>query len=132
MGVSLLDMRVWKWLYENPNANKTQLKETVVSFAKEIWNDYYAPVFGKTDEPILAIYSHMISNPLYLSNYPLGIVIEFQIEQFLKTNNFAETVDRIYKLGKLTPNHWMQQAVGANIDIEPMLAAGFEALEKIK
>jgi len=131
MGVSLLDMRVWKWLYENPNANKTQLKEATIRIAKERWNDFYAPVFGINDVPIQAIYSHMISSPLYLPNYPLGIIIEFQIEQFLKTNNFPETIDRIYKLGKLTPNRWMQEAVGANIDIEPMLTAGFEALKLI-
>ena len=132
MGVSLLDMRVWKWLYENPNANKTQLKEAVVSLAKEIWNDYYAPVFGITDEPVLAVYSHMISNPLYLSAYAFGNIIEFQIEQYLKTNNFAETVDRIYKLGRLTPDLWMQQAVGGGIDIEPMLIEVYKALEMVR
>ncbi|WP_227625855.1 hypothetical protein [Geofilum rubicundum] len=51
MGVSLLDMRVWKWLYENPDANATQLKETTVRLANEIWNDYYAPVYGSNDQP---------------------------------------------------------------------------------
>ena len=132
MGVSLLDMRVWKWLYENPNAGKKQLKEALIRMAKEIWNDYYAPVFGCADAPVLAIYSHMISYPLYLSAYAFGNIIEFQIEQFLKTNDFAPTVDRIYRLGCLTPNLWMQNAVGAKIEIEPMLAAGFEALGKVK
>jgi hypothetical protein len=132
MGVSLLDMRVWKWLYENPNANKTQLKEKVIQLATEIWNNYYMPVFGSKDETILAIYSHMISYPLYLSAYAFGNIIEFQIEEFLKTNNLAETVDRIYRLGQLTPETWMQQAIGASIDIEPMITAGFEALEKVK
>jgi hypothetical protein len=37
----------------------------------------------------------------------------------------------MYQLGKLTPNHWMQQAVGANMDIEPMLNAGKEALSTV-
>jgi hypothetical protein len=132
MGVSLLDMRVWKWLYENPQATKTTLKEAVIRIAKEIWNDYYSPVYGHKDTPILAIYSHMIASPLYLSDYAFGIIIEFQIEQFLKNNDFATTVDRIYSLGRLTPNQWMQQAVGENIDIEPMLAAGFVALNKVR
>jgi len=132
MGVSLLDMRVWKWMYENPNVSKTKLKEAVIRMAKEIWNDYFAPVYGSTDEPVLAIYSHMISYPLYLSDYAFGNIIEFQIEQFFKNNDFAQTVDRIYKLGCLTPDLWMQKAVGAKIDIEPMLAAGIEVLEKVK
>ena len=129
MGVSLLDMFVWKWLYENPNCNKTELKEAVIRISKEIWNDYYAPVFGVSDSPILAIYSHAISYPLYLSAYAYGHIIEFQIEQYMKTQNFAQTIDRIYRLGRLTPNHWMNQAVGTDIDIEPMLKAGQEALE---
>ncbi|MCL2072550.1 MAG: hypothetical protein FWH18_01400 [Marinilabiliaceae bacterium] len=131
MGVSLLDMRVWKWLYENPNCNKTELKENVIRISKEIWSEYYAPVFGIDNSPVLAIYSHAISYPLYLSAYAYGHIIEFQIEQYLKNNNFAQTVDRIYQLGRLTPNHWMNQAVGSDIDIMPMLEAGREALEKV-
>jgi len=74
----------------------------------------------------------MISYPLYLSAYAFGNIIEFQIEEHLKSNNFAETVDRIYRLGKLTPNHWMQQSIGSGLDIEPMLNAGREAVSAIK
>ena len=32
-----------------------------------------------TDCEILAIYSHMISNALYLPDYPLGHIIAFQV-----------------------------------------------------
>lgn len=132
MGVSLLDMRVWKWLYENPDANETQLKEQVIKLAKDIWNSYYAPVYGINDEPILAIYSHMISYPLYLSAYAYGNIIEFQLEEYLKDKNFAAEIDRIYRLGRLTPNQWMQEAVGSDMDIEPMLKAAKSALESLK
>jgi len=132
MGVSLLDMRVWKWLYENPDATAKELKETTISLANKIWNDYFAPVYGSKDEPILAIYSHMISYPLYLSAYAYGNIIEFQLEEQLSNKNFANEVDRIFKIGRLTPNHWMQEAVGSNIDIQPMLKAGSEALKKLK
>ncbi len=131
MGVSLLDMRVWKWLYENPDANETLLKETVIKLANEIWNKYYAPVYGMQNEPILAIYSHMVSYPLYLSAYAYGNIIEFQLEEHLKTHQFAAEIDRIYQLGRLTPNQWMQQAVGADMDINPMLNAAKEALKNI-
>lgn len=131
MGVSLLDMRVWKWLYQNPNANETQLKEKVMELAREIWNDYYAPVYGMNDEPILAIYSHMVSYPLYLSAYAYGNIIEFQLEEHLKNKPFATEIDRIYRLGRLTPNHWMQQAVGYHMAIEPMLNAAKEALSHL-
>lgn len=132
MGVSLLDMRVWRWMYANPNATPAQLKEAVLSMAKEVWNQYYAPIFGSKDETILAIYSHMIDNPLYLSNYPVGHLIDFQIDEQLKGKNFATEVDRIYTLGRLTPQAWMQGAVGKPISIDPMLKAVDEALKVIK
>jgi hypothetical protein len=130
MGVSLLDMKVWKWLYANPDATKEQLKETVVKTAVEVWNTYYAPVFGMKDTPILAIYSHMIDNPLYLSNYPLGHLIDFQLDQFLKGKNFADEVMRIYSTGRLIPQLWMKNAVGSEISIKPLLDATDEALKK--
>ncbi|MCK7534346.1 MAG: hypothetical protein MZV63_26680 [Marinilabiliales bacterium] len=67
MGVALVDMYVWKWLYAHPEATATELKDQVILIAKDVWNKYYAPVFGIKDQPILAIYSHMIDYPLYLS-----------------------------------------------------------------
>ena len=131
MGVSLLDMRVWKWLYEHPDANAEELKKQTIVLAREIWNDYFAPVYGVEDSPILAVYSHMISNPLYLSNYAYGNIIEFQLEQHLKQEDFAKEVYRIFRQGRLTPNEWMHQAVGSPIDVRPMLEAAREALKEI-
>jgi len=122
-GVSLLDISVWKWLYANPNATPEELKAAVIRLAKEIWNQYYAPIFGVKDEPILAIYSHMISYPLYLSAYSYGQLIEFQLEQYLKGKDFAKEIDRIYRLGRLTPNQWMIQATGKPLSAEPLLEA---------
>jgi hypothetical protein len=132
MGVSLLDMKVWKWLYENPDATKEQLKETVIKTAIEIWNQYYADVLGIKDSPILAIYSHMIDNPLYLSNYPVGHLIEFQLDGYLKGKNFADETMRIYSSGKLIPQLWMKNAVGSEISIQPLLKATDEALTVVK
>lgn len=132
MGVSMVDMKVWKWLYANPDATSTQLKEAVVSIANEVWNKYYAEIYGTTDEPILAIYSHMIASPLYLTNYPFGHLIDFQIEQYLLGKDFSDEVDRIWSIGKLTPQIWMQKAVGEDISIKPMIEAAEEALKHIK
>jgi hypothetical protein len=132
MGVSLVDMKVWKWLYENPNSTKDQLKETVVKSAIEVWNQFYAPVFGIKDSPLLAIYSHMIDNPLYLSNYPVGHLIDFQLDQFFKGKNFAEETMRIYSTGRLIPQLWMKNAVGSEISIKPLLDATDAALKLVK
>jgi hypothetical protein len=122
-GVSLLDISVWKWMYANPDATPAQLKDAVIRLSKEIWNEYYAPVFGIKDEPILAVYSHMLGYPLYLSAYAFGQIIEFQLEQYLRGKDFAKEVDRIYRLGKLTPNQWILQATGKPLSVEPLLEA---------
>jgi hypothetical protein len=132
MGVSLVDMKVWKWMYENPGATPAQLKEAVIAAAKEVWNKYYAEVLGGTDEPILAIYSHMIDNPLYLSNYPMGHLIEFQIEQQVKGKPLAAEFDRMYTQGRLVPQVWMKGAVGSEISIQPTMNAAAEALRALK
>lgn len=132
MGVSLVDMKVWEWMYANPKATPSQLKNAVIAISKEIWNEYYAPVFGSRDEPILAVYSHMISNPLYLSNYPLGHVIDFQVEQYIKGKNFASEVQRMFRLGSIIPQEWMRQAVGTELSIQPTLAATSEAVKAVR
>lgn len=131
MGVSLLDMRVWKWLYAHPDATAAELKDATIALAEEIWNNYYAPVYGMKDEPVLAVYSHMVSYPLYLSAYAYGNIIEFQLEQHLAERDFAEEVQRIFRQGRLTPDQWMMEAVGSPIDVKPMLEAAKEALKKI-
>ncbi len=131
MGVSLVDMNVWKWLYANPDASAAQLKEAVISIAKDIWNKYYADVFGSSDEPILAIYSHMIDNPLYLSNYPVGHLIDFQIEKYIEDKNLADEITRMLVAGRIIPQAWMKEAVGEKISIKPVLDATSEALKVI-
>ena len=129
MGVSLVDMAVWEWMYAHPNATAPELKIAVIDIAKEVWNLYFADNFGSKDEPILAIYSHMIDNPLYLSAYPIGQLADFQIEQQLEGKNFAEEVNRIYSAGRLTPKYWMQNAVGSDLSSKPLLDASQKALD---
>ncbi len=129
MGVSMVEMKVWKWLYENPQATPAQLKEQVIKIAVEVWNQYFAPVIGVNDSPLLAIYSHMINGPLYLQNYAYGQIIQFQIEDHLKGKDFSDEIDRMYSLGRLTPQQWMNQAVGVKISAQPILRALDEALK---
>ncbi|HRX32249.1 MAG TPA: hypothetical protein P5349_10205 [Tenuifilaceae bacterium] len=131
MGVSLVDINLWKWLYAHPEANAQEVKEAAISIAKKIWNDYFADVFGSTDEPILAIYSHMINDPLYLSAYPIGSLIEFQLEKDFKGKSFANEVERIYSQGRLIPQLWLKEGVGQTLSVEPILEASDEALEKL-
>ena len=132
MGVSLVDMEVWKWLYDNPGASADELKAAVVRIAKEVWNEYFADVFGERDIPLLAIYSHMIQSPLYLSNYPYGRLIMFQLEDHIRDLDFADETLRIFSLGKLTPRHWMDRAVGGQISNQPIFGAVEKALQEVR
>lgn len=132
MGVALVDMYCWRWLYEHPGATVAQLKEQVIRTSQEVWNKYYAQYLGEQDSPILAIYSHMIDSPLYLPNYPYGHIIHFQLEQQLKGKSVAAEIERIYPAGRLTPQHWMRHAVGSEVSTQPLLDAASEALKAMK
>lgn len=131
MGVSLLDQRMWLWLYDNPGATAEELKVAVQQMAIEIWNEFYAPVFGISDQPILAIYSHMINSPIYLSNYAFGHLIQFQVEQYLMTADFAKEVERLYRIGCLTPNAWMQEGLGEDISIKSIIKEAGKAVKEV-
>lgn len=129
MGVGMVDMKTWKWLYNNPDATPAELKESVVKIAIETWNQYFSPVFGLKDSPILAIYSHMVNSPLYLANYSYGQIIEFQLEEFMKNKKLSDEIDRMFKQGRLTPQQWMTGAVGKKISAQPVLNALESALK---
>ncbi|HEX2970372.1 MAG TPA: hypothetical protein VHO46_14840 [Bacteroidales bacterium] len=129
MGVGMVDMNTWKWMYENPEATPAQLKEAVIKIAKDTWNKYFAPVLGVKDSPLLAIYSHMVNAPLYLANYSYGHIVQFQIEEFLKGKKLPDEIDRMFSQGRLTPQQWMMGATGSKISAQPILNALDKALQ---
>jgi hypothetical protein len=131
-GVGLVDMRVWRWMYAHPDATPEQLRQQVVTIAKEVWNSYFASVFGIKDSPLLAVYSHMINNGLYLPDYPIGHLIAFQIEDYFKSHPLAKEMERMCSQGRLAPNLWLKQAIGMPISSKPLLDAAEKALRVIK
>jgi hypothetical protein len=129
-GVALVDLAVWHWMYEHPKATPAQLREAAVQIARTTWNTYYAPVLGQKDVAILGVYSHMISNPLYLFNYPLGHLIAFQLEeQVQKTGTIGPEIERMAKLGAVAPDVWMTAASGEPVSAGPLLRATEAALK---
>ena len=127
MGVSVVDMRMWQWLYDNPDADAVQLRDAVIEIARDVWNSYYEPVLGTHDCPILAIYSHMVNAPMYLPAYPYGHMVQYQLEEHLAAfedpQDFARELERIYHLGRLTPNAWMKNATGDVVGVSSVLDA---------
>ncbi len=128
-GVALVDIEVWHWMYAHPKAKPAELREATVQIAKAMWNKYYWPVLGGKDTPMLGIYSHMISYPLYLFGYPLGHLIAFQIEeQVRKTGSIGPEIERMAKLGNIGPDVWMVAATGNPVSAGPLLRATEAAL----
>ena len=133
MGVSLVDMRMWQWLYAHPEADAAALRETVITIASEVWNQYYAPILGEKDSPLLGIYSHMVGYALYLPAYPIGNLVQYQLDEHLANcatpEEWAKEYTRIYQQGCLTPDAWMRGAVGKPMSVEPILKAVREQLK---
>jgi len=132
-GVAIVDIEVWHWMYEHPDANAGQLKEAVLTISKIIWNKFYAPVFKIKDVALLGIYSHMIDSFLYLPDYPLGHIISFQIDEHIKqTGNLGKEFERMATFGSVTPDVWMKHATGSPVSEKFLLGAAGKALKVIK
>jgi hypothetical protein len=129
-GVALVDIAAWHWMYEHPQAVPAEFRAAVVGIAHDVWNRYYAPLLGVRDVPLLAVYSHLVSNGLYTPDYPLGHLIAFQVEEhFRKTAGpMGPEFERICRQGSITPDAWMRGAVGAPLSAQPLLAATERAL----
>jgi hypothetical protein len=132
-GVALVDMEIWRWMYEHPEATPAQLREAMLSIAKEVWNRYFAPVIGVPDVTLLAIYSHIIHSFLYVPDYPLGHMIAFQIgERMRAAGKVGPEFDRMARAGRIAPDLWMKNATGSEVGPEALLAATERALATIE
>jgi hypothetical protein len=130
--VALVDMGVWHWMYDNPEASPEELKQATLRIARDVWNRFYGPVMGVRDVDLLAVYSHMIDYPLYLPDYPIGHMIAFQIgEQMRKAGSVGPELERMARAGRLTPDAWMRRATGSPVGPEALLAATERALAEV-
>jgi hypothetical protein len=131
-GVGLVDMAVWHWMYDHPNATPAQLKAATIQIGKDVWNQHYAGLFQRRDVVLLPVYSHLIQNFLYLPDYPIGHLIAAQIEARIKqVGNLGVEFERMARTGNVTPDLWMQQAAGAPVGPEALLAATQQALDTV-
>ncbi|MCB1055552.1 MAG: hypothetical protein KDD11_08580 [Acidobacteria bacterium] len=134
-GVGLVDMAAWSWLYAHPGATPAEFRGAVVDIAHDVWNRYFADIFGVRDQTLLAVYSHMIDSALYTPDYPLGHLIDFQIERHFESlpedgdRTLGSEFKRMAQQGRLTPDLWMEHAVGSPLSAKPLLEATAEALD---
>jgi len=129
--VALVDLGVWRWMYQHPAASPAELRQATLRLARETWNRWYAPVLGTRDAPLLAIYSHLVNSFLYLPDYPLGHLIAAQLEAHfaaLPPGALGGEVERITRFGAVVPDLWMKNAVGQPVSARPLLDAAAAAL----
>ena len=130
--VGLVDMGMWHWMYEHPDATPEALRDAVVALSKQIWNRYYAPVFGQRDVVLLGVYAHMVDSFLYLPDYAIGRLIALQIEQQMaKAGRLGDEFERMARQGRVTPDLWMRNATGAPVAADALLAATRAALATV-
>jgi hypothetical protein len=131
-GAAMVDTALWHWLYEHPAAGAGELKAAVEAIARDVWNRFYAPVLGQKDCVLLAIYSHMVANGIDLPDYPVGRMIAAQLEgRIARTGNLGETFEQCARLGRLTPDLWMERAAGSPVGPEALLEAAAAALKEL-
>ncbi|HET8734201.1 MAG TPA: hypothetical protein VFM45_10580 [Anaeromyxobacteraceae bacterium] len=129
-GVGLVDIRMWQWLYAHPEATAAELRAATVRIAKEVWNRWYAPVLGGRDSPVLAIYSQMVDEPLYVADYAIGHLVAAQIEErFARAGKVGPEFERMAVFGSLPADLWMENATGAPLSARALLVAAERALD---
>ncbi|HET8538798.1 MAG TPA: hypothetical protein VFL83_02880 [Anaeromyxobacter sp.] len=131
--VALVDLRMWHWMYDHPRATPAELRDATVAIAKDVWNRWWAPLVGVKDSPILAVYSHMVNNTLYLPDYPVGHLIAAQIEEHADALPSGKTLgdefERMTTFGAVAPDLWMRNATGEPVSAAPLVRAARKALE---
>jgi oligoendopeptidase F len=125
-------MKAWRWMYKHPEATPAEFREAVLQISKEVWNEFFADIFGKEDVTLLAIYSHMVHSFLYLPDYAIGHMIAFQVkEQMRKAGNIGVEFERMAVAGRIAPDLWMKNATGRSVSPDALIEATERALKEL-
>lgn len=127
--VSLVDIYVWRWMYQKSHFSETELKNAVIGICNNIWNEHFSSIFQCREVNLLGIYSHMISHGLYLMDYPLGRIISYQLERYFKSHSLPSEMERMCSIGNISPSRWMKEAIGEDISPTALLKDAREAVQ---
>lgn len=129
---ALVELDVWRWLYDHPEAAPGELREAVAASARSVWNRYYAPAFGRRDVLLLAIPDDLVVGRLDLADYPLGHLIARRLRRRIGAGGgLGPALARVAALGRLTPDLWLQRAAGAPLGSSALLEDAAEALGRL-
>ncbi|RME50678.1 MAG: hypothetical protein D6795_09655, partial [Deltaproteobacteria bacterium] len=80
-GVAMMEIRLFHWLYEYPDADAEAIHRAARKIADEVWGEYFAEIFGEESWGLPGVYSHILWCTFYLPEYPLGHIIAYQIRK---------------------------------------------------
>ncbi len=133
--VALVDLGMWHWMYDHPSATPAELRDATLRIARDVWNRWWAPLVGGKDVAILAIYSHMVNNQLYLPDYPIGHLIAAQIEEYVDAlpagKSLGEEFERMATYGSVAPDPWMKNATGEPVSAQSLIRSAAKGLDAI-
>jgi hypothetical protein len=67
-----------------------------------------------------------------LSAYPLGHLVEFQLENYFKGKTVGLETPRLFANGRLTPQWWMKKGLNTDLSVDAILEATTEAGKQVK
>jgi hypothetical protein len=131
-GPSLVELRTWRWIYENPtDVTPETIRAAQLAAAKDVWSEFFQEDFGPDPYNILAAYQHQVGHPLYLCDYAIGRTMGHQIRSYMRGKDLASETIRITSIGSVTPDKWMRDAVGHPLSIDPLVSDAAEAIEAL-
>ena len=134
-GVALVDIAVWHWMYDHPERHaRASCASATVQIAKDVWNQYYAPVFGKQDVVAprhLLAHDRLLPLPARLPARPPDRVPDRGADARRPATLGAE-FERMAKAGSVAPDLWMKHATGAPVGAQALLAATEKALTVVR
>lgn len=130
-GEALLSLKVWRWLQDHRSATSEEIEEAVSLLARELWNQYYAPVIGEKDSILLAMYAHFYDEDWFLPSRSIGRMIEYQIAAHVRESGLRTEMVRLCTLGSIPPDLWMNYAVGSPVSSRALLEAAAMSIIKV-
>jgi len=114
-----------------PAATPEQLRDVTLAICDDVWQQHFARWFGHDENHLLGAYQHMIDMMLYLPNYVIGHVLAHQIRAHLTTHDLAGEVLRMCAQGNLTPQVWLQRALGSDLSPAQLITDAARACQTL-
>lgn len=123
-GPALCEIELYRWLYQQDEVPAaSRIHDRFLRINDEVWQRYYSSLFGERSYNFLAGPPHVLWGTFYLAEYFLGEIISWQISNRLEqSDDVGIEIQRMCRIGRVSPAKWMEEAVGASISLAGLIA----------